>query len=525
MSMFTRHRRSGIAVALTALTAALGAAVAAPAGAAAHDQVRVTQVSGPNAMPQCTAWPTSDAQTAAMRDWDVEPALAASPSNPDHLVAAWMTGYSDAISAAVSDDGGSSWSVHGVTVNDCTKYHSAFDPSVAIGRDVDSRTKAGEVTYLVTDTAAPPSGTTAPLEALRPSAGAYPDTGVVVLTSYDGTAGSWGTPTVLDRASDVESIDGSHVTVDPAHSGTAYVLWSKANIYTFARDVYLATTVDGGRHWSAPTRLPATPAGTIAIGTRLVVGPGGAIAALSSAVPEAQYAMALPGPLYDAALKGRTPHTVGPTELVVTTKAFGGAWTAQRTIADMDPARFTNVGVGWNASGQIAASWVRVDTATIQPMVIESADGGLTWGAARAAGPAVESAPFLAGPDIVAPPTVLVDGGGRPSLVFYDHRNDNPAAHPAGDPPHTTQAWARQFGDGAWSEQRVLGPFDGTAGPAGDGSFCDTDCTPTHSFFGDYFGGVTMRKDGLGVVLGASNPRPDSPHNTDLYFVRLDRGA
>jgi hypothetical protein len=503
-----RARRTPLAA---AGAAALAAALAAPAVAAhsATAELRVVRVSGANPMPQCTTWPANDAQLAAMRDWDVEPALAASPRDPDHLVAAWMTGYSDAIAVGRSDDGGASWAVAGVPVNDCTKYHSTFDPSLAVGADSAGR---GEVTYLVTDTAAPPSGVTAPAEALRPTVGtgAYPDTGVAVLTSYDG-ARTWSAPSWLDRASDVDSIDGTHVVADPFHPGTAYALWTKANIYTFGRDEYVASTADGGRHWSAPVLMPAGPAGTIAIGTRLVVGPGGRLAAVSSAVPQAQYRMVV----------GGSPRTFGPTTLVVTTAAYGGAWSPRRAVTTMDAARFTNVGVSSDGTGRIAAGWVRVDGAAVQPVLVTSGDGGLTWAAERPAGPAVDSAPFLAGPDIVAPPTVLLDPDGTVSVTFYDHRGDDPAGRADGEAPHLTNVWSRRLDGGRWSEQHVLGPFDGTAGPAGDGSFCDgAGCVPQHSFFGDYFGGALTRKGGTGVLLVASNPLPGSPHNTDVYYAR-----
>jgi len=479
---------------VAAIAVAAGVAVAAAPASARKDPVRVVQVSGANPLPECTTWPTTDAELAAMRDWDVEPSLAVSPRDPDHLLAAWMTGYSDGIAVGRSDDGGATWSVRGVRIVDCAAYHSTFDPSLAAGTDVDG---AGEVAYLVTDTAGPGSGTT----------GVNHDTGVVALTSYDGGL-TWGAPVALDHAGDIDAIDGSHVAADPWHPGTAYALWSKVNVLTFGRDEYVSRTTDGGRHWSAPEKLPSLVA-AMPIGTRLVVGPGGSLAAVSASAPQAQVKKVAEIALANQdVVAAPHPTTVGPTELVVTTAAYGGAWTPRRTIASVDDERFTDIGVGADAAGHVVAAWMRVAGDTVRPYVVTSDDGGRAWSPERPAGDAVTSAPFLAGSDIVAPPTVTVDRTGAPSVFFYDHRDG------------ATRVWVRRPSLTGWTEQLAYGPFDGTSGPAGDGSFCDAPPCTAQSFLGDYFGGAAL-PSGAAMLTVATNPLPGSPHNTDVYLVRV----
>jgi hypothetical protein len=464
---------------------------------AAHADLRVVAVSHVNPQPQCSV------DAAATRDWDSEPSLAVSPQDPSHLVAAWMQGYSDGISSARSDDGGRSWTVSAVPILDCTKTHSTIDPWLAVGP---SAAKAGETTYLTVVTTTAASGTTA-------TVGVIPDTDFVLLRSYDGGATWSGAPTKLGHAGDVEAVDGSVVVVDPVRPGRAFARWAKVNLLTRATDEFVATTTDGFEHWSTAV-LPAAPTGSVALGTQLAVGPDGSVLAVSVVVPQTQVnAMAM-----------QHPSLVGPTDLYVTTSADGSTWTPQRKLATADPARLANISLATDGSGRVAVAWTRIVGPDVQPMLMSSTDTGRTWTAPEAAGPAVVSAPFLANNDIVAAPTVVLPADDGPTVIFYDHRRDDATSHPVGDPPHATDIWMRKQLNGVWTEQHVLGPFDGTTGPAGNGSVCDSGCTPAASDLGDYWAGVALPHGQVGVTLVTTNPTPDSAHNTDVFFARFNRG-
>ncbi|MCW2572742.1 MAG: hypothetical protein JWO88_2800, partial [Frankiales bacterium] len=202
----------------------------------------------------------------------------------------------------------------------------------------------------------------------------------------------------------------------------------------------------------------------------------------------------------------------------------GTDWTPQRKVANADSARLANISLGSDGSGRVAVAWARLTGPEVQPMLMSSTDTGRTWTGPAPAGPAVLSAPFLANNDIVAAPTVVLPVDDGPGVVFYDHRHDDPTSRPVGEPPHATDIWIRKQLNGAWAEQHVLGPFDGTTGPTGNGSVCDRDCVAAASILGDYWGGVALPHGQVAVVLVSTNPTPASPHNTDVFFARFNRG-
>ncbi|MDX6199079.1 MAG: hypothetical protein QOJ79_2230 [Actinomycetota bacterium] len=494
------HRITRSAAAVAVGVAVIAAATAAPSAADADP--RVVQVSGVNPQPECSVGAGQDPAFPATRDWDQEPSLAVSPRNPSHLQAAWMQGYSDGITAARSEDGGRSWTVSAVPILDCTKTHSTIDPWLAIGPNT---TSEGETTYLSVVTTTAASGTTA-------TVGAIPDTDLVVLRSYDGGTTWSSTPRKLDHAGDVEAIDGSLVVTDPVRPGRAWARWSKVNLLTLATDEFVATTADGFEHWSTAL-LPASPVGTVALGTQLAVGPDGCVAAVSAVIPQTQFNK----------MTMQRPSVTGPTDLYVTTSTNGTDWTPQRKVANADSARFANISLAADGSGRVKVAWTRLSGPGVQPMLMSSTDTGRTWTTPAPAGPPVLSAPFLANSDILAAPTVVLPVGDGPTVALYDHRNDDATSHSTGEPPHVTDIWLRKQINGVWTEQHVLGPFDGTTGPAGNGSVCESDCVAAASILGDYWGGVALPHGQVGVTVVTTNPTPDSPHNTDVFFARSIR--
>lgn len=174
---------------------------------------------------------------------EVEPHAAVSPSDPGHVVAAWIVRGTGSIQAAASFDGGRTWTPpRTLPFNACAGgpvdvLSHASDPWVAIGPE--GRVYVSAIAF-------------------QPTEGADAASAMIVVASPDGGR-TWDAPAVaaLSRTPDVFH-DNTAITADPRHPGTAYVLTSRyegpgGQIGPAA----LSRTVDGGRTWS-PIR-PVSP--------------------------------------------------------------------------------------------------------------------------------------------------------------------------------------------------------------------------------------------------------------------------
>jgi len=312
---------------------------------------------------------------------EVEGHLGAGPSRDDHLVAAWQqdrwnNGAARGIVAAVSDDGGRTWSQTGDTKTSlCTggtaanggAYVRVTDPWVAVGPD--------ETAYLATLSVDPDSAS---------PFGVNPDA-ILVARSEDGGV-SWADPVTLVRDTDPTiHNDKPSITADPYRPGTAYAVWG-----TLTNDnevisgvTSFSSTVDGGRTWEKP---------------RTVYEPKGVSSTLGSQV------LALPD---RSGFRGQlvTVATVVSTDvdtrtysfrLVATTAADRTSkWTEAATIAEPEPEEATDP-----LSGETIVSGRLLPDAAVDPetgrvyvvwldalrgarhnrvLLSSSADGGQSW--------------------------------------------------------------------------------------------------------------------------------------------------
>jgi hypothetical protein len=501
-----RVRRLGWVAGLTC--AALSAGL--PASAAPNSAPRVVQVSGENPQPECSVGPSDDPAYPATRDWDQEPGLTAGLREPQTLVAAWMQGYSDGITTARSADGGRSWTVSAVPILDCAQTHSTIDPSLATGPGA-----TGDATYLSTVATTPPTGATAPANAL-------PDQELLVLRSLDGGA-TWGAPVEIDRGTDVTGIDGSNVVADPRRPGRAFVRWARVNRLTFGVDEYVASTADGFASASArhTTKLPDVPPGQVAVGTQLVVRPDGGLLAVSAVAPADQPNLIL-NRQANPMLAATGPRTAGPTDIYVTASDDGIGWSPQRKIARADDARLAELSVASDGGQGMGIAWMRTTPLGQQPLLLLSADSGATWGAEAAVGPATAGPAFAASNDIVVAPTLVLSQQSAPRVLFYDYRNDAALVRTDPGTPHLADVWTRWREAGQWQEQHVAGPFDRTTGPWEDSSTCnDSGCLARPAQLGDYWGAAPLGHGEVGFAFVTTRPTAASPHNTEVDFARV----
>jgi hypothetical protein len=197
---------------------------------------------------------------------EVEPAIAADPNNPKHLVTVWQQDrFEDrgarGILAAASFDGGNTWSITqlpGLTVAaGGGPYDRASDPVVSIG--------GNGVVY------ASELGLDANL----------PNDGVFVSESLDGGR-TFANPIALRTDADFNVInDKEWVTADPNNPLAAYVTWDRIqfdpNTGNTQQAAWFSKTTDGGRTWStAQLIFDPGPAGAV-LGTQIVVLPNGTL--------------------------------------------------------------------------------------------------------------------------------------------------------------------------------------------------------------------------------------------------------
>ena len=184
---------------------------------------------------------------------EVEPYVAADPSNSQHLVAAfqqdrWNDGGNNGDVAAVSTNGGTSWSLSNnqaaFTICAGGSFDRGSDPSVAISA-------LGSTAYqasLAFDSNGPAFG--------GPSS-------VQVSRSTDGGT-NWQSPVVVRQDNSTTVLnDKEWITADPTNDNNAYLVWDRlvspsqnsnpsafTHVFAFRGPALFSKTTDGGKTWS-----------------------------------------------------------------------------------------------------------------------------------------------------------------------------------------------------------------------------------------------------------------------------------
>jgi hypothetical protein len=440
-------RRLALAALLLATVALLGATTASGGPFTSGDLV---QVSGASPIPAaCIGDEDASATSVNTHNSEVEPWLAADPSDPEHFVGAWQQdrwndGGSRGIVTATSFGGGASWTLERATKSSiCTggtaanggNYQRSSDPWVAIAPD--------GTTYLQTlsvDTN--PGGL-----GLSPNA-------ILVMRSPDGGL-SWDDPTTLKRDENPNILnDKNSMTADPFDSDFVYAVWDRLvsppgappapqageNAIGYRGPTWFSRTTDGGESWE-PARMIFDP-GTVnqTIGNQIVVTHSGDLVNAFDLINNFKNAQ----------------ESRGFSIAVIRSEDNGATWDQHATIVDK---HFSFQGVVIDPENP-NTSTRRVRTGDILPEVAadpnsdtvylvwqdmrfgprssvafsQSVDGGKTWSATVK----INQTPDLANDlnEQAFTPMVRVSDDGTVTVTYYDFRNNTPAAD------LRTDAWA-----------------------------------------------------------------------------------
>jgi Neuraminidase (sialidase) len=251
------------------------------------------RVSGPS--PFWDGCEGSALRSRVYRGSAVEPMLAVDPRDPRHLVAAWQqdriaTAAASGVLAAVSRDGGRTWTTSSPTFTRCTAGTPANGGARVVAADPWVTIAPNGDVYVV-------------VLALNAFAGPETVSAIAVSKSADGGA-TWSDPVALTRDPIAAGFnDKPTITADPFDASYVYAVWDRDFLASQTASglveapLHFARTTDGGLTWESPRIIYSAP-GARTIGPTIVVLPNGALVnvfgrALPSAAGELSYDLAL----------------------------------------------------------------------------------------------------------------------------------------------------------------------------------------------------------------------------------------
>jgi hypothetical protein len=367
-----------------------------------------------------TPWPnTSDlaGQTGTNHlNSAVEPSIATDPNNPLHMVTVWQQdrwsdGGSRGIMAAVTTDGGATWTdtaIPGVSEVTGGPLPRVSDPWVSFSPN-------GTV-YVSTLALVGDSGS---------------DETIYISKSMDGGF-TWGAPTALISDTDAYHFDDKDsLTADPTNSNYVYVTWDRL-IYDPTTSAFvngpamLARSTDGGQTWTNSV-IFAGGTNTQTFSNEIVVLPNGTLL-----------------DVFDYADFNANTDTLEVARSI----DHGATWSAPITVAAKDSIGVTdpNTGRGVRAgaldtavnrsTGAVYIVWMdeRFSGFTIDGIAIsQSTDGGSTWSTPSQVNQTPTNIP--SGDQQAFDAQVAVADNGVIAVTYYDFRNNT------GGPGLATDYW------------------------------------------------------------------------------------
>ena len=421
---------------------------------------------------------------------EVEPHLAVSPRDANHLIGVWQqdrwsNGSARGNATAVSFDGGATWSRRLAPLSACSggtaanggDFERATDPWVTIALD----------------------GTAYQMSLSTSGASFAPGSANAMLVSRSTDGGlTWSAPVALIRDTAPYFNDKNAITADPTDSRYVYAVWDRLE-QGRGGPTFLARTTDGGLNWE-----PA----------RTIFDPGPSAQTIGNLVAVRGDGTAL-NLFTQLTTSGGAPDGTGATVTghlaVLRSTDKGASWSAPVRIAELlaigvvDPE--TGVGIrGAPIVAQIAAAadgafvvvWsdARFSGGARDAIAFaRSTDGGASW-----------SAPVRVNPDASVPaftPQVRVRADGMIGVTYFDLRSNT--ADPA---TLGADYWIARSADGVnWSETRVAGPFNLNTAPNAGGYF-----------LGDYMG---LGAAGTAFLPFYTRTTGDLANRTDVFLARI----
>jgi hypothetical protein len=478
------------------LPVAVGVLVlASTAVAGTYTQGALVLASGPSPFAGCTVggpgtnYPNSE----------LEPFVSVSPANPSNVIGVfqqdrWDNGGAHGIIAAVSHNGGASWSetwphfstCAGGTAANGGNYDRSSDPWVTFAPNGDA--------YFISLSASADLLTSAVLVSKSTDAGDH-----------------WSEPTTLiSERSAFHFNDKESITADPMIASNVYAVWDRsrfpsenANFHAlrsaaFRGPAMFSRTTDGGAHWSAPRNIMPTNANLFTIGNQVAVLPDGSLVDVFELLRGS----------------GRQPSPNQFTESLMRSTDKGLTWSRVLDIAldrsvavrDPDTGAAVRTGAGLpdvavdpnNGTTYVVWSDSRFSGGARDDVALsKSTDGGRTWSRPIK----VNQTPV---PVAAFTPSVEVAADGTVGVTYYDFRNNTPAAGAL------TDAFIVHSHDGGatWAENRLTPTsFDLEQAPIARGYF-----------LGDYEGltsaGSTFMAFFTQAVTAPANP-------TDVFFTTV----
>ena len=469
------HLPRVVLVTTVALTAA---SLALPSSAGPYTTTAVYQASGTPSPPADGDSPFADCDISGMYtspteinyvNTEVGPWVAINPTDPSNVIAVyqqdrWSLGAARGTVAAVSHDGGQTWSATWPHFSTCAggtaanggDYQRTRDPWVSFSPNGDA--------YFIGRTGSPvgdPSSTPA---------------AILVSKSADG-GDHWSEPVTLDRTypllSPFLNPTVPSITADPFDSNFVYAVWIRqrkpgettgggGDAHSYRGDIIFSRSTDGGDAWETATAIFQPQSNDFALNPQIAVLPDGTLVDIF----DFEHGVGTFNTCCDFKLmrstdRGETwshPIEVGPDRGVPAVDPDTGARIRNALgradlAVDLNPssAGYGNLYAVWPDSlGSGNTKKRRYPTVVFT----ESTDGGLTWS------PLVKVNQSPTGVQAITP-SVDVASDGTVAVTYYDFRNNTP------DPGLPTDYWlihchANQDCTDAsnWAENHVAGPFD-----------------------------------------------------------------
>jgi hypothetical protein len=366
---------------------------------------------------------------------ELEPWVAVNPTNPSNIIGVYQQdrytfGGARGLAAAVSHDGGSTWSstyphftlcASGTAANG-GDYQRSSDPWVTFAPNGDAYFISLSLTFI-----GPPSAT-----------------GTAVLVSKSTNGGdTWSEPVTLVRDigdADVSPFffnDKESITADPTNSSYVYAVWDRLRkpgnaqsitaerSFAFRGDTLFSRTTDGGATWEAPRTIFTRSSLQGTIGNQIAVLPNGTLIDIF----DVAQGSGKNAPGFDIQVMRSTDHgatwsqpiEVAPERAVGvvdpdTGQAVRAGGGLPEIAVDLNPgsAGYGNVYAVWGDSFGSGAKSAKPHSTIV---FTESTDGGVTWSPLSR----IDQSPD----DVQAfTPSVHVASDGTVGVTYYDFRNN-----------------------------------------------------------------------------------------------------